>query len=87
MLRTINSSLSAYLSVAFNASFFDSFEVVDCDVVQAGLLMKVAAGPVHSPAAAGPAPPVCCRPSTDTFGAFAARAVRLPHPEGRQASL
>ena len=41
VLRTINSSLSAYLSVTFNAHFFDAYDVLDCTVVQAGLLMKV----------------------------------------------
>ncbi|KAI3432588.1 hypothetical protein D9Q98_004136 [Chlorella vulgaris] len=40
VLRTINSSLSAYLSVTYNADFFDSYDVLDCTVVQAGLLMK-----------------------------------------------
>ncbi|KAL4452547.1 hypothetical protein ABPG75_008209 [Micractinium tetrahymenae] len=40
VLRTINSSLSAYLSVTYNAAFFDSYDVLDCNVVQAGLLMK-----------------------------------------------
>lgn len=44
VLRTINSSLSAYLSVTYNAAFFDSYDVLDCTVVQAGLLMKVGAG-------------------------------------------
>lgn len=43
MLRSINSSLSAYLSVTYNAGFFDSYDVLDCNVVQAGLLMKVGA--------------------------------------------
>lgn len=43
VLRTINSSLSAYLSVTYNADFFDSYDVLDCTVVQAGLLMKVLA--------------------------------------------
>ena len=41
VLRSINSSLSAYLSVTYNANFFDSYDVLDCTVVQAGLLMKV----------------------------------------------
>ncbi|EFN51476.1 hypothetical protein CHLNCDRAFT_140230 [Chlorella variabilis] len=40
VLRTINSSLSAYLSVTYSASFFDSYDVLDCTVVQAGLLIK-----------------------------------------------
>ncbi|PRW61626.1 Cell cycle checkpoint control RAD9A [Chlorella sorokiniana] len=40
VLRTINSSLSAYLSVTYNAGFFDAYDVLDCNVVQAGLLMK-----------------------------------------------
>lgn len=43
VLRTINSSLSAYLSVTYSASFFDSYDVLDCTVVQAGLLIKVGA--------------------------------------------
>lgn len=52
VLRTINSSLSAYLSVTYNAGFFDSYDVLDCNVVQAGLLMKVGAetaASVHKP--------------------------------------
>ena len=44
VLRTINSSQSAYLSVTFAAAFFDAYDVLDCNVVQAGLLMKVGAG-------------------------------------------
>ena len=44
VLRSINSSLSAYLSVTYNANFFDSYDVLDCTVVQAGLLMKVGRG-------------------------------------------
>lgn len=56
MLRAINSSLSAYLSVTYNAGFFDSYDVLDCNVVQAGLLMKVgaaAAAPAGVAAGAG----------------------------------
>lgn len=44
VLRTINSSLSAYLSVTYSAGFFDAYDVLDCNVVQAGLLMKVPTG-------------------------------------------
>lgn len=41
VLRTINSSLSSYLSITYGANFFDSYDVLGCNVVQAGLLMKV----------------------------------------------
>ena len=44
VLRTINSSLSAYLSVTYAAQFFEAYDVLDCNVVQAGLLMKAGAG-------------------------------------------
>lgn len=30
--------------VTYNAGFFDAYDVLDCTVVQAGLLMKVGAG-------------------------------------------
>ncbi len=32
------------LQVTYNAAFFDAYDVLDCTVVQAGLLMKVGAG-------------------------------------------
>jgi hypothetical protein len=50
VLRSINSSLSAYLSVTYNANFFDSYDVLDCTVVQAGLQqhrLTAAARPSH----------------------------------------
>ena len=43
MLRTINAARSAYMSVTFDARFFDEYHVFDCTVVQAGILMKASA--------------------------------------------
>lgn len=41
VLRSINSSKSAYASVSFQSSFFDEYNVFQRNVVQAGVLMKV----------------------------------------------
>lgn len=49
VLRTINSARSAYMSVTFDARFFDEYHIFNCTVVQAGLLLKV------SSSASGPA--------------------------------
>ncbi|GAB4818714.1 hypothetical protein N2152v2_005760 [Parachlorella kessleri] len=40
VLRSINSTRSAYMSVTFDARFFDEYHVFNCTVVQAGILMK-----------------------------------------------
>ncbi|KAL3142661.1 hypothetical protein ABBQ38_002970 [Trebouxia sp. C0009 RCD-2024] len=40
VLRSINSSKSAYASVSFQSSFFDEYNVFQRNVVQAGVLMK-----------------------------------------------
>lgn len=44
ILRCINPSRSAYLSLTFHASCFDAYDVFRSEVVQAGVLMKVSAG-------------------------------------------
>lgn len=41
VLRSINSSKSAYFSVSFQNTFFDEYNVFQRNVVQAGVLMKV----------------------------------------------
>ena len=41
MLRSINSSKSAYASVTYYSRFFESFDVFDRSLLQAGVLMKV----------------------------------------------
>ena len=44
ILRAINSSRSAYMSVTYDANFFHAYDVFDCNLVQAGLVMKVSGG-------------------------------------------
>jgi hypothetical protein len=64
ILRSINSSRSAYASVTFTNTFFDSFNVYGTQVVQAGILAKVHAFalcealPLHAavPPAVAPGP-------------------------------
>jgi len=41
VLRSINSSKSAYASVSFQSNFFDEYNVFERNIVQAGVLMKV----------------------------------------------
>lgn len=41
VLRSINSSKSAYFSVSFQNTFFDEYNVFQRNIVQAGVLMKV----------------------------------------------
>ena len=41
VLRSINSSKSAYASVTYYSRFFESFDVFDRSLLQAGVLMKV----------------------------------------------
>lgn len=41
VLRSINSSKSAYASVSFHSNFFDEYNVFERNIVQAGVLMKV----------------------------------------------
>ena len=41
VLRSINSSKSAYASVSFQSNFFDEYNVFQRNIVQAGVLMKV----------------------------------------------
>lgn len=41
ILRTINSSKSAYAAVTYYAAFFHSYDLLGTAVVQAGILMKV----------------------------------------------
>ena len=41
VLRSINSSKSAYASVTYYSRFFESFDVFDRSLLQAGMLMKV----------------------------------------------
>ena len=41
---TAAASHPEWLQVTYNAGFFDAYDVLDCTVVQAGLLMKVGAG-------------------------------------------
>lgn len=41
VLRSINSSKSAFMSVSYNEPFFELFNVVGAHVVQSGVLMKV----------------------------------------------
>ncbi|KAA6424868.1 MAG: cell cycle checkpoint control RAD9A-like [Trebouxia sp. A1-2] len=40
VLRSINSSKSAYASVSFHSNFFDEYNVFERNIVQAGVLMK-----------------------------------------------
>lgn len=40
ILRSINSTKSAYASVSFDYPFFDAYELLEANVVQAGLTMK-----------------------------------------------
>lgn len=48
ILRAINSSKSAFLAVSFGARFFDSYAVLNSNVVQAGILLKVRACSLHA---------------------------------------
>lgn len=41
VLRSINSSSSAYAAVTFHSNFFDEYNVFGANVIQAGVLMKV----------------------------------------------
>ena len=41
VLRAINSSRSAFVSVTFYADFFDAYDMEAASLVQAGVLMKV----------------------------------------------
>lgn len=41
ILRCINATQSAYLSLTFHARYFETYDVFNQDVVQAGVLMKV----------------------------------------------
>ena len=50
-LRSINSAHTAFMSVSYAATFFDSYDVYNCDVVQAGLFLKVCSCWVECPAA------------------------------------
>lgn len=47
VLRTINTSRSAYMSLTFGMRFFDTYDVYNCEVVQAGLLLKVGTAVWH----------------------------------------
>ena len=41
ILRSINSSRSAYASITFTSTFFDAYNVFGANVVQSGILAKV----------------------------------------------
>lgn len=41
VLRSINSSKSAYASVSFHSNFFEEYNVFEKNIVQASVLMKV----------------------------------------------
>ena len=54
ILRSINSSRSAYASISFINTFFDAYNIFGTAVVQAGVLAKVKC--LHLPAHAIPYP-------------------------------
>ena len=68
VLRSINSSKSAYASVSFQSNFFDEYNVFQRNIVQAGVLMKVML--VVSPKAVAANSPHC---------RFVARPDSIPH--------
>jgi hypothetical protein len=41
ILRTINSSKSAYAAITYYAAFFHNYDLFDTTLIQAGVLMKV----------------------------------------------
>lgn len=48
VLRSINSSSSAYAAVTFHSNFFEEYNVFGSNVIQAGVLMKVALVSLHT---------------------------------------